>query len=149
MNNTYIVIFAIENMTLANKQSQIFLVHFWATSIIDLYIASCVTLFSSIFRRASVWIILPGHIPTHSPHDGNFYLDPSCNSVVDRCWIPRYCRAVIGWDKDCRSRVISSRECDELPWKRNIQRSTLFPLNLVTFGCVYFWSHDWTNNICD
>ena len=149
MNNTYIIIFAIENMKLANKQSQIFLVHFWATSIIDLYIVSSVTLFSFIFRRASVWIFFPRTHPYTFAPWRKLYLDPSCNSVVDRCWIPRYCRAVIGWDKDCRSRVISSRECDELPWKRNIQRLTLFPLNIVTFGCVYFWSHDWTNNFCD
>ena len=144
------IIFAIENMKLVHKQSQIFLVHFWATLLLT-YMSPQAWLCSSVlsFVELRFKFFLPGHIPTHSPHDGNFYLDPSCNSVVYRCWIPRYSRAVIAWDKHCRSRVISSREWDELPWKRNIQRLTLSPLNLVTFGCVYFWSHDWTNNICD
>ena len=149
MNNTYIITFAIENMKLANKQSQIFLVHF-EPHLLSPYTSPQAWLCSVLsFVELRFKFFLPGHIPTHSPPDGNFYLDPSCNSVVDRCWIPRYCRAVIGWDKHCRSRVISSRECDELPWKRNIQRLTLFPLTLVTFCCVYFWSHGWTNNICD
>ena len=52
-------------MKLANKQSQIFLVHFWATSIIDLYIASSVTLFSFIFRRASVLIFFRQNTSLH------------------------------------------------------------------------------------
>ena len=87
---------------------------------------ACVSVQWYLSSRFWFEVCLPWYIPTILSNYGKFYLDPSCNSVMNRCWIPRYRRAVIGWDKNCRSRVISSREWNELPWKRNVKRLTLF-----------------------
>ena len=68
----------------------------------------------------------------------NFYLDPRGNSVVNRTWIPRYRRTVIGWDKHCRGRVINSREWNELPYKRNIQRLRHYFLIITSLNYLLF-----------
>ena len=68
----------------------------------------------------------------------NFYLDPRGNSVVNRTWIPRYRRTVIGWDKHCRGRVINSREWNELPYKRNMQRLRHYFLIITSLNYLLF-----------
>ena len=101
-----------------------------------LYSAS---LFDFILRRVLVWNLFTRthHYNTFSVRK-NFYLDPRGNSVVSRTWIPRYRRTVIGWDKHCRGRVIDSREWNELPYKRNIQRLRHYFLIITSLNYLLF-----------
>ena len=71
---------------LASNQPQLHSAHFCATPIIDLYITLSVCL-CSVLSFVKFWfeVCLPGHIPTIRPNYGKCYLDPRCNSVVDRC----------------------------------------------------------------
>ena len=68
----------------------------------------------------------------------NLYLYPRGNSVMNRTWIPRYRRTVIGWDKHCRGRVINSREWNELPYMRKIQRLRHYFLIIISLNYLLF-----------
>ena len=57
---------------------------------------------------------------------------------MNRTWIPRYRRTVIGWDKHCRGRVINSREWNELQYKRKIQRLRHYFLIIISLKYLDF-----------